>query len=309
MSRLIHSSAGFYRSLQMSSAQFFAFVEGGLDRPFFDRVLERELTDKQIKHQVVAVKEIPGFAGGKIALLGLFKRYRAEGKLGSNAFGKKMICAFFADKDSDDYSRRQLRSPNLIYTQTYDLESHLFSCGDLQRALADSCGMTMQQARVLIPDQDTWLSEIAMKWKSWTALCMISHSKNVNCGCTYDRHSAVNLHPFADPDPSELERFKLSLANAIHMSRVDFDSLFSRVERKLDGLLTSGMPLRYFKGKWLLNILQKHLECSTRPADALINSAGEKVIAALVAQVGSNGRCDCCSPFSAGVTGLVAALT
>ena len=229
MSRLVHSTGGFFRSLQMSSVRFFAFVEGGLDRPFFDRMLEKELVDKSVRHQVVAVKEIPGFAGGKATLLGLFRKYRAEGKLLCNAFGKTMICVFFADKDSDDHSRRRLRSPHLIYTQTYDLEAHLFSCGDLQRALADACGLTMQQAKALIPDQNVWLTEIGRKWKAWTALCMISHSKNVNCGCTYARASAINSNPLAYPDATQLELFKNRLAAAIGLSRTDFDNLYFRL--------------------------------------------------------------------------------
>ena len=308
MSRLTHSSAGFFRSLQMSSAGLFAFVEGGLDRPFVDRLLVRECAGRAVKHQVIAVKEIPGSAGGKATLLALFRQYRAEGKLSLNSFGKKMICLFFADKDSDDFSRRKLRSPHLIYTPTYDLESHLFSCGDLQRALADACGLSMHQAKALIPDQGAWLRDIASKWKAWTALCMISHSRDVNCGCTYNRRSAMNSDPLGCHDDGELEAFKTKLAASIDLSRTEFDSLFDRVERHLDNHLRSGNPMRYFKGKWLIHVLQSYLERSPRPADALINSAGEKVTAALVAQVGAGSGCRCCAPFAIGVHQFVAEL-
>lgn len=309
MTRLTHSSGGFARSLQMSSASFFAFVEGGLDRPFFDRLIAAACAARGIKHQVIAVREIPGSAGGKIALLALFREYRRTGKLLSTAFGKTMVCAFFADKDSDDFSRSQLRSPHLFYTQTYDLEAHLFKCGDLQRALADACGLTLQQAKLLIPDQSAWLLDVATKWRDWTVLCLISQTKRVNCGCTYDRASAVNANLLGPPDAGAVESFKVRLCASLAISRHDFDLLFREVERRLNATLNSGQPLRYFKGKWLLHVLQRMLESAAKPADALINSAGDKVTTALLSQVASNPGCQCCAPFSPGLAKLVLQVT
>jgi len=306
MSRLTHSSGGFARSLQMSSARFFAFVEGGLDRPFFDRLIAGVCGPRAIKHQVIAVREIPGSAGGKIALLSLFRQFRSSGRLLSTAFGKAMVCAFFADKDTDDFSRTQLRSAHLFYTKTYDLEAHLFSCGDLQRALADSCGLTLQQAKAIIPSQNGWLVDVATKWKDWTILCLISQTKRVNCGCTYDRASAVNINPLGPTDVAALESFKSKLSPLLGLSRHDFDSLFLKVERRLTVALNSGQPLRYFKGKWLLHVLQRQLETSNRPADSVVNSAGDKVTTALLSQVANHAGCTCCAPFAPGLAGLIA---
>lgn len=306
MSRLTHSSGGFARSLQMSSARFFAFVEGGLDRPFFDRLIAGVCGPHSVRHQVIAVREIPGSAGGKIALISLFREFRSGGKLLTTAFGKSMVCAFFADKDTDDFSRTQLRSDHLFYTSTYDLEAHLFSCGDLQRAVADSCGITLQQAKTLIPSQNGWLVDVATNWKDWTVLCLISQTRRVNCGCTYDRASAVNINPLGQPDAIALESFKGKLATSLGISRNDFDKLFVRVERRVTAALRGGHPLRYFKGKWLLHVLQRHLEASQRPVDAVVNSAGEKVITALLSQVANHAGCQCCAPFAPGLGALAA---
>lgn len=306
MNRLTHSSGGFARSLQMSSARFFAFVEGGLDRPFFDRLIAGVCSPRAIRHQVIAVREIPGSAGGKIALLTLFRQFRSNGHLFKTAFGKSMTCAFFADKDSDDFSRTQLRSAHLFYTLTYDLEAHLFSCGDLQRALADACGLTLQQAKTLIPSQSGWLVDVATKWKEWTALCLISQMRRVNCGCTYDRASAVNINPLGPSDAAALESFKSKLCTSLAISRNDFDLLYMGVERRLNVALSGGRPLRYFKGKWLLHVLQRQLEAANRPADAMVNSAGDKVTTALLSQVASHAGCQCCAPFARGLATLVA---
>ena len=189
MTRLTHSSGGFVRSLQLSSARVFAFVEGRLDRSFFDRVLSQVCNPTAIAYRVFAMKELPGGTGGKSALISTFRRFRQSGLLACTAFGKSMICIFFADKDSDDFTRKQLRSPHLLYSPTYDLEGHLFSCGDLTRALADACGITTDQARLLVPDASAWLHSAATHWKDWIALCLVSQARAVNCGCTYDRTS------------------------------------------------------------------------------------------------------------------------
>lgn len=305
MTRLTHSSGGFARSLQMSTASFFAFVEGGLDRPFFDRLIAAACASRGVKHQVIAVREIPGSAGGKIALLSQFKEYRRTKKLLTTAFGKTMACVFFADKDSDDFSRRQLRSAHLFYTETYDLEGHLFGCGDLQRALADACGLTLQQAKLIVPDQNGWLLDVATKWKDWTVLCLISQTRRINCGCTYDRASAVNTNPLGPPDVAALEVFKNKLAMSLAICRNDFDLLFAEVERRVNVALNSGQPLRYFKGKWVLHVLQRMLESAAKPADTLVNSAGEKVTTALLSQVAVQPGCQCCTAFLPGLAKLI----
>lgn len=305
MSRLTHSAGGFLRSLQMSSAGFFAFVEGGIDRTFYERLLSISIDAAIIKYQVIAVREIPGSAGGKIALLQLFKLLRQRRQLSAVAFGKRMICAFFADKDGDDALGKKLRSPHLFYTSTYDLEGHLYNCGDLRRALADACGLTFQQASELILEQSAWLKLMVQNWKGWIILCLISQFKKVNCGCTYDRISDVNPNPLAGPDNARLEFYKSALIHATKISTEEFDALYLRFEKIVDSKIKKGNPLAYFKGKWLGHLLQKHIEGMPRVPDAATNSAGEKVVVALIAQVAVGDGCRCCSPYREDIKKLV----
>lgn len=308
MNRLVHSEGGFIRSLQMSSAKLFAFVEGRLDRSFFDRLIPRTLPPSGVAHQVIAMKELPAGTGGKSALLSTFRTFRKRGMLRMTAFGKTMVCVFFADKDADDFCRTQLRSPYLLYTSTYDLEAHLYTCADIHRALADSCGITVAQARALIPDPRAWLLEIARCWKEWIALCLISQVKGANCGCTFDRISQVNLDPFAPPQVDQVARFKGLLAQRLGLSAAEIESLFASAMRRIDASIASGNALQYFKGKWLSHLVQRHLESSPRPADANFSGVGERLCSTLVAQVALTSQCRCCSPYEARLSALSAAL-
>ena len=292
----------------MSSAQFFAFVEGGLDRPFYERVVAKANEGRSVRQQVIAVREVPGSAGGKVALLDLFKRYRKAGHLSATAFGKRLVCVFFADKDCDDACRRRLRSPHLIYTISYDLEGYLYQCGDLHRALADACGLTGQQSASLLGDSSNWIKTIVANWKAWTALCMLSQAQRVNSGSTYDRVSAINPAPLAAHDSALLTQHKAALARALGLSPVAIEKLYRRYERLVETSLSSDVPFRYFKGKWLAHLLQKHLEASPRIPDASTNAVGEKVITALIAQVAANGHCKCCAPYMTKVQQLSASL-
>lgn len=308
MTRLVHSQGGFIRSLQMSSAKLFAFVEGGLDRSFFDRFLQRSTQVSGIKHQVIAMKELPPGTGGKSALIDSFKAFRKRGYLYMTAFGKAMACVFFADKDADDFCRKQLRSPHFIYSTTYDLEAHLFSCADLHRALADSCGMTLQQTQSLLPDPKAWLSGVVNKWRDWIALCLVSQAKGVSCGCSFGRTSQVNPDPLGPPDDIKVEDFKNRICQNLGISRGKFDQIYRVAIRKVDASILSGTPLRFFKGKWFGHLIQCFLASQPLPPDANYHGVGERLCSTLVAQVPTHSHCACCSPYLLKLNSIMARL-
>lgn len=306
MTRLTHSNRGFIRSLQMSSARVFAFVEGRLDRPFFDRLLSQICNPTTIAYQVFAMKELPGGTGGKAALIATFQQFRQNGLLACNAFGKSMICMFLADKDSDDFTRKQLRSRHLLYSPTYDLEGHLFSCGDLNRALADASGITSDQAKALVPNPNAWLQTAATHWKDWIALCLVSQSRGVNCGCTYDRTSQVNPDPLAPPNSAQVAAFKSQLASKLAISQNDLETEFLAASKRVERSISAGQPLRFFKGKWLNHLIQRHLESKPRIPDALISGVGERIGISLLSHVALNANCTCCAAYLPRMQSLVA---
>lgn len=308
MTRLTHSSGGFIRSLQMTSARVFAFVEGRLDRSFFDRLLSQICNSAAVGYRVFAMKELPAGTGGKSALIQTFRDFRQTGLLACTAFGKTMTCVFLADKDSDDFTRKQLRSPHFLYSPTYDLEGHLFSCGDFSRALADASGITIEQAKLLVPDASAWICTIATNWRDWIALCLVSQSKGVNCGCTYDRASQVNPDPLAPPDAAQVAAFKSRLASALAISQNDLEVDFAAARRRVDRSIKARQPLRYFKGKWLSHVIQKHLESKPRIPDALVAGVGERIGVSLLAQVALHTNCTCCAAYLPRLANLISRL-
>jgi hypothetical protein len=308
MTRLTHSPGGFIRSLQVTSARVFAFVEGRLDRPFFDRVLSRVCGADGPEYRVYAMKELPGATGGKQALINRFREFRKKGLLACTTFGKPMVCIFFADKDADDFTRSKLRSRHLLYSPTYDLEGHLFNDGDLTRALADSCGITADQARQLIPDPTAWLRKAAGDWRDWITLCLVSQAAAVNCGCTFDRVSQVNVDPLAGPDPAQVVAFKTKLAASIGITTQQLEARFQQAGRSVDKSIDDGQPLRYFKGKWLSHLVQRYLEARPRIPDILISGVGERMGATLVAQAAQHTTCRLSAAYSPAIIEVLAML-
>ena len=304
MTRLVHSEAGYVRSLQISRTNFFAFVEGGLDRPFFDRLLAQAFSGTTIKYEVIAAKELPSQTGGKISVLKQFRVMQRRNTLSAEAFGKRFVSVFFVDKDIDDVTRTKTRSKHVVYTPTYDIEGHLFDRGDLARAVADACGMTCNQALTLIGNQKIWIEQCVVNWKAWTILCMISQVRKINCGCTFDRLSDINPNFTQPTDNAKLDIFKVAMQNKLGLSNEKFEQLFVRFVRQMTRSIQAKTPLRYFKGKWLKVLLERHLRQGDAVPDANINSAGDKVTSTLVAQVGLTKSCHFINQYSVAVLAL-----
>ncbi|NRR29857.1 DUF4435 domain-containing protein [Oxalobacteraceae bacterium] len=281
----------------MSKQDIFVFVEGGLDRSFYDRLLHNEISRKNISYEIRAAKELPGETGGKSTLLSFFQSLKNLGKLTDESLGKKFSCIFFLDKDIDDFSRKKIKSPHVIYTSTYDLEGHLISCGDLILAIADSCGITRIQATKLIGNQNDFLKNSILNWQDWVTLCMISQVESINIGCTYERGSAINEDGVSDVDHVKLNKFKISLALKLALSEDDFENLYLQYRNRLTREISKGNFLRFFKGKWFGFILQQHMNKHLKIPDANQNSIGDKVMVALLGQVASKSPCCCCEPF------------
>jgi hypothetical protein len=295
MNRLNHSDAGFIRSLQISTRNFFAFVEGRLDRTYYDRLLQKTFAGTMVKHNVYAAIELPSSTGGKMRVLAFFKELRKRKLLITESFGKKFVSVFFLDKDIDDLNNAKLRSASLIYTSTYDLEGNLFSCADLARAVADACGMTLEQAEVEIGEQKQWLDQCVERWSHWVVLCIISHIHRVNCGQSYDRTSTINPNLIDATDMSAFVIEKTALSQRLALTSKEFDTVFAKYEAKLIESLRTGKSLQYFRGKWLAPVIEKQLQQKCSVPGMNKNGIGEKIVTTLVAQVGNEAHCRCCS--------------
>jgi len=293
--------------MQISSAQIFAFVEGGLDRPFAERVLNLFVASPT-KIRVVAIKETPGGTGGKPALLDHFRRLRRKGHLLATAWGKPFVSLFFLDKDADDALGKLIRSPHVAYTTNYDLESSLVSCGNLTQAVSDACHVTTAQAEGLLGNATELLHELSRNWADWITLCLISQYKKQNFGCTFDRISAININPLAPPDANELSIWKGKIRTQLGMTDGEFNKLYARFRRLVDTAAAEGHPLKYFKGKWLKHVLQRRVESQPRIPDASIGGLADRILSVLVSHVANSPNCQCCQHYSVFVNNAISML-
>lgn len=295
MTRLVYSESAYIRSLQISGARVFAFVEGGLDRPFMDRILELSAAGR-VKHRVVAAKELPGKTGGKPRVIEWFKSISEKGLLLSEIFGKKFGCIFFVDKDADDFLEQKIESPHLVYTDTYDIEGHLFTCGDLVRALSDCALITMDQARSIIGNPSEWIRTICEYWADWLTLCMISRQKSINVGCSYERMSTINQDGLSSVDKQLLADLKEKIREKIEFQAEEFEKIYLECKEKVLDSIENKQFFRYFKGKWIKALLQKKCE-STNIPDANFNGIGERVVSVLVSKVANGRPCVCSDQY------------
>lgn len=296
MARLIHSSSAAIRALQISSIQVFAFVEGGLDRPFAEKILGAcGLKNNQFR--VFSIKEVNGGTGGKPAVLTHFREFRRLGKLYENAWEKKYVSIFFVDKDADDFLGTKLRSPHLIYTPTYDLEGVLFHFGNVLKALTEACLITTMQAIDVLGDVNLWIKRIAVNWVDWITLCLISQKNNKNTGYTFDRFSYINPDPLKGPAEDKLLQCKERSASVLGMTMCDFELYYQSVRRRVELSINSGGCLKYFRGKWIKSIIQAAIEAAPKIDDASINGVGDKMNTALLAQVATSENCDYCKHY------------
>lgn len=295
MNRLVYSSGAYLRSMQISGAQLFAFVEGGLDRPFVERIFKS--VAPQIRYRIVAAKELPGSTGGKNRVIEWFKELRGKRMLASQSWGKKFFAIFFLDKDADDFKNRLLRSDHVAYTTTYDVEGTIFNCTDVHAGLADAALITSDQAKQLMPSFEGWLRTVTQHWVDWITLCLLTNFEGINCGCGFDRLSDVNPDRLGPPDVIKVEQYKLKACQALGIPAAEFSALYEKYRKRVEAANERGQHLRYFKGKWLHSLLQIYCERANKVEDWNVQSIGEKLTIALLGQIGNSRPCGCCGPF------------
>ena len=150
MTRLTHSYKAYLRFMQISDKNIFAFVEGKIVDPYFyGKICEFVCQTNNLSYRICRSQEING-NGGKQVLLTFFEYLKRNSALVQNFKGKSIIVIFFLDKDVDDYLRIQRHSENLVYTQYYDIENHIFIHGNLVQAISASTSMDNQEVLNII---------------------------------------------------------------------------------------------------------------------------------------------------------------
>jgi hypothetical protein len=213
--RLHHSSKGFWKLLQISTFQLFAFVEGPSDSPFYDGICSQVCKSRGIPFQVRTAVELPGATGGKPGLLAYFQELRRRNRLLTSFKGKKMAIVFFLDKDVEDISRRKKRSPFLIYTRWYDVENHIIENCNIIRAAKIAAGLDQQTLEPFLNDSMAWRRSASARWKDWVKLCLFARLQGLNCDCSFGSHSRVNRPSHGSVDSAAIQSRLASMRSAL----------------------------------------------------------------------------------------------
>lgn len=262
--RLIHSSSGYLRSMQMTSARLLAFVEGEeFDRYFYSGICQTITANYQIRR----VQEVPNFdgknksaAGGKKALISFFEHLKQKSKLFINDNEQKQISIFFLDKDVDDILGKIIISPHIIYTKYYCIENHIIAHGDLNKAATIIASYDMQYQ--IIGNNIQWRQEVAKRWKEWVILCIFSIKYQLSCECTYKTLPNRNKPLYTSLSKDIYLFYENIVKEAIYsqMTEEDFKNALDHIREKVNELYATGKHDFVFKGKWYAGFLEATIE-------------------------------------------------
>lgn len=250
MSRLTHSFAGFRRSMQLSSAILFAFVEGKSDRSFYSQFCDRVGFNTTIPYVVVLSQELTGTSRGKQALVEFFEYLDSSGSLFQNLQGKKSLAVFYLDKDVDDLTARIRNSQYIVYTEYYELENYLFIHGDIARAAAIAAELDLVTIRAVIGEYEPWRRRCAVLWKEWVVLCAYAQVHRLRSVVNYGVHSFINPGIAGPVDSNLLAQYQEIVFQVSGLSNDDFNISMKTLAAEVEALYRAGNYDRVFKGKW-----------------------------------------------------------
>ncbi|MER6359858.1 hypothetical protein [Kitasatospora sp. NPDC001527] len=246
--------------MQMSSIEFFAFVEGvNVDGFVHGMNCDRALAAMHVSYRVSPADQLPGDGGGKTRLSSYFEFLKENSALANEFKGKKTVVAFFMDKDLDDRIGRSIASDHVLYTDFYDVENHVFHEGDVARAVAAACSLPPNWCREEFGDKGSWQELAARLWCDWVRLCYASQMLGVSKESNYGRPSPLNPVPHGPSDEIITAQFEAKShaaarkatggsCNSWHMRRNDVNTAYD-----------TGRWDEVFKGKWYGPILASHI--------------------------------------------------
>jgi len=187
------------RRVKMSRKLIFLVVEGReLDANFYGSLIESLPEVGPAGYEVVVIDQISGLRhqSGKNGVLELHDRCRRQGALRQkNKSGSRSI-VFFVDRDLDHATGRMRRSPHIIYTCHYNVESEIFIHGDDAVAVARALSLAPAEGRQYAKHLGNWPRELSNTWSDWLELCVIDAGLRTGTGASPARHSAINDEPY-----------------------------------------------------------------------------------------------------------------
>jgi hypothetical protein len=278
MKRLGHSFKAFLRVAQTTRHEVLVFVEGdNVDPYFYDEITKRVCLEANKTYRLCRSYEIDGENGGKETLLSYFKYLRDKSSLIDSFKGKKTLSVFFLDKDIDDLLRRKISSAHIVYTKNYDAESHVFTDGDLIKAVATATSATIQEAANLLGgNQQQWKNDITNIWKEWIKLCVFAAKKNINHVTNYGVTSRINNPLFSPTDQALYVAQLASVKNKSNLTDAQFNRAYRRISNFVDRVYGRGEQDTIFKGKWYSTLVEEIIRSNVRHRK--LNGVGDRVL-------------------------------
>jgi beta-galactosidase beta subunit len=262
MSRLTHSLLGYVRSLQISEHNLFVFVEGQIHDPYFyDKLCKHVCKSTIAKHVILSANQLPGDTGGKNQLISFFEFLKDNSLLTVDFLGNKKAFVFFMDKDIDDFLKRQINSPHVIYTKYYTIENHLFADGDLLEAVAAASSLSLSSVTEIIGDCEDWRKAVALSWKDWVKVCLYARKHEINCECNFKTQSRINKPLFkASIDDKKYSEYCSLLQKHSGFSNETFQEQFEEISSTVEELFHQGKYDLLFQGKWYSHFMVEEIK-------------------------------------------------
>lgn len=257
------SALGFATRVARSRDALFVVVEGRrFDPVFYDRLCGSDSALRQAGYQVRPIDTIDMprhlHNTGKLGVLDFFRLIRSTGKLTQTTRSGPRIIACIVDRDLDEFTRRKLRSPHLIYTHERDVEAELHRNGDIARALATALSATEIESQALASHLGDYTTRLADRWRDWIELGALALAINARCSVQPGRPSQVNVDMYGSVSGSLLATARSTVLGAADPS-CNVPYWVSQVRSYFTRVFRTSVQARQVKGKWLAGFVEHEI--------------------------------------------------
>jgi hypothetical protein len=274
VNKLTHSARAFAQRVEMGASRIWLLVEGrNNDGPFYDRLLESVL-EPNTPYSIRAVEQIElngSSAGGKPFALALYTFFASEGMLVQEASDGHKAIAFALDRDYDDFNQTLVASDHITYSLATDIETDILMNGNIVSATSSTYSIPRSEVTKALPAHRHVVDELAIRWKEWITLRMLSCCLGALPGVQHAAKSSVNEGLFGQVVPDKVRDLKDQMANACP----DFNTKAPEIEGVVNLLYLSSQQASLVKGKWVESFVHHLISTgtSTYPRPANVQAA------------------------------------
>ena len=252
MNKITRGAAAFAKRVMIGGRRVWFITEGkNHDVRFYDLVMRTSgvLVDGDYDVRPgESIKSHDGSsAGGKKRLLALHDYYRRKGELVQTSKEGSKAIFFLLDKDVDNLTNRMRRTPHVVYTEYGDVESEIFARGDIERALADTLGLTRAEAEAARLHLGHPLKDLSELWHQWILLGAITAAHELKVNLKTRGPSLVNSQTYGPVSQDEVQKCMALIAANSRYS----PSKHAWVASRLESRRRRGELHRDLKGKHL----------------------------------------------------------